>query len=340
MQRSSSDLRVNPHLHGVFLDGLFVMGPDSAPVFRTLPRLSTTDTAEVLQIVRARVLRHLRRRGVLSDGSEATVEEDGALADDPVLVRLTTAAVSGQGPAGPVLRRGRVPVHLAGSTTVTITAPRCVEEEGFTLHANTCAGADDDRGREALLQYVLRPPIANDRVQDGPDGQLRIVLKRPFSDGTTAIDMDPLSLLCRLAALVPAPRRHTVRYAGVLSSAAPWRALVIPPPRVEASAPTPVVPAADHSAERPRAGKRSKYWRWADLLRRAFGTDPLLCDRCGGPMEMIAQLTDPDEIRRYLTHVGEPSEPPALAPARGPPYYQSRVLRRRGPEQQVEMFDA
>jgi hypothetical protein len=234
MQRSSSDLRVNPHLHGVFLDGLFVMGPDSAPVFRTLPRLSTTDTAEVLQIVRARVLRHLRRRGVLSDGSEATVEEDGALADDPVLVRLTTAAVSGQGPAGPVLRRGRVPVHLAGR----------------------------------------------------------------------------------------------------------WRALVIPPPRVEASAPTPVVPAADHSAERPRAAIRSKYWRWADLLRRAFGTDPLLCDRCGGPMEMIAQLTDPDEIRRYLTHVGEPSEPPALAPARGPPYYQSRVLRRRGPEQQVEMFDA
>jgi hypothetical protein len=29
---------------------------------------------------------------------------------------------------------------------------------------------------------------------------VRIVLKRPFSDGTTAVDLDPLSLLCRLAA--------------------------------------------------------------------------------------------------------------------------------------------
>ncbi|HVW25734.1 MAG TPA: transposase, partial [Polyangiaceae bacterium] len=45
----------------------------------------------------------------------------------------------------------------------------------------------------------------------------------PFSDGTVAVDMDPLSLLCRLAATVPPPRFHTVRYAGVLSSHARWR---------------------------------------------------------------------------------------------------------------------
>ncbi|HEY6556337.1 MAG TPA: transposase [Polyangiaceae bacterium] len=52
-------------------------------------------------------------------------------------------------------------------------------------------------------------------VLAGHDGLVRIALKRPFSDGTVAIDLDPLSLLCRLAATVPAPRFHTVRYAGV-----------------------------------------------------------------------------------------------------------------------------
>ena len=94
-----------------------------------------------------------------------------------------------------------------------IRGPRCVEELGFTLHANTCAGALDERGRQALLEYVLRPPIANENVQQGAEGLVRIVLKRPFSDGTTrgppasgarwggaAVEMDPLSLLCRLAA--------------------------------------------------------------------------------------------------------------------------------------------
>jgi len=33
--------------------------------------------------------------------------------------------------------------------------------------------------------------------------------------GTVAVDMDPLSLLCRLATSVPPPRFHTIHYAGV-----------------------------------------------------------------------------------------------------------------------------
>jgi hypothetical protein len=65
------------------------------------------------------------------------------------------------------------------------------------------AGALDSRGREALLKYVLRPPIANDRLGSGPGGLVRLTLKKPFADGTWAIDLDPLSLMFRLAALVP-----------------------------------------------------------------------------------------------------------------------------------------
>ena len=65
MQRCSADLRLHPHLHGVFLDGVYGMNPEGTPVFRALPRLSTSDVADVLQITRARVLRLLSRRGVV-----------------------------------------------------------------------------------------------------------------------------------------------------------------------------------------------------------------------------------------------------------------------------------
>jgi hypothetical protein len=61
---------------------------------------------------------------------------------------------------------------------------------------------------------------------------VRIELRRPFRDGTVAVDLDPLSLLCRLVAMVPAPHSHTVHYAGVLGAASKWRALVVPPPPV------------------------------------------------------------------------------------------------------------
>ncbi|WP_438019922.1 transposase [Sorangium sp. So ce315] len=70
---------------------------------------------------------------------------------------------------------------------------------------------------------MLRPPIAKERVEPQQDGLVRLSLKRAFADGTVAVDMDPLSLLCRLAASAPPPRFHTVKYAGVLASASPWR---------------------------------------------------------------------------------------------------------------------
>ena len=83
-------------------------------------------------------------------------------------------------------------------------------------------------GREARVRYVLRPPIAQERVVQGPDGLVRIVLKKRLSDGTLAVDMGPLSLLMRLCAAVPAPRCHTVRYAGVLAAASKVRPKIVP----------------------------------------------------------------------------------------------------------------
>ena len=46
---------------------------------------------------------------------------------------------------------------------------------------------------------MLRPPVAQERVEQGADGLVRITLKKAYTDGTIAVDMDPLSLLCRLA---------------------------------------------------------------------------------------------------------------------------------------------
>ncbi len=46
---------------------------------------------------------------------------------------------------------------------------------------------------------------------------------------------------------------------------------------------------------------------------------PLACPACGGDFRLIAFITDPAPIRKILLHLGEPLEPPPLAPARRPP---------------------
>jgi hypothetical protein len=48
-----------------------------------------------------------------------------------------------------------------------------------------------------------------------------------------------------------------------------------------------------------------------------------------GKLKVIALVQDPEGIARYLRHLGLPTEVPAMAAARGPPFWQSRVLRRR-----------
>ena len=59
IQRSSGDMRLNPHLHVVALDGLYVAGPDGQPVFRALGHLKTDEVADVVQVVKIRVLKAL-----------------------------------------------------------------------------------------------------------------------------------------------------------------------------------------------------------------------------------------------------------------------------------------
>jgi hypothetical protein len=44
-------------------------------------------------------------------------------------------------------------------------------------------------------------------------------------------------------------------------------------------------------------------------------------------MRLVALVQEPENIARYLRHLGLTTEVPALAAARGPPFWQSRILR-------------
>ena len=76
IQRCSSDMKLNPHLHVILVDGAYVPGPDGVPSFRALPRLATDEVGDVLQVARVRILRYLARRGVLRLLPEAALEMD------------------------------------------------------------------------------------------------------------------------------------------------------------------------------------------------------------------------------------------------------------------------
>jgi hypothetical protein len=70
--------------------------------------------------------------------------------------------------------------------------------------------------------------------------------------------------------------------------------------------------------DKPRSHDTSRI-AWAKLMARVGEEFPLECPGCGGDIRLIAFITEPGPIRKVLTHLGEPLEPPPVSPARGPP---------------------
>jgi Putative transposase len=80
---------------------------------------------------------------------------------------------------------------------------RIVRPSTADLHANVHVAANNRGGLEHLARYVLRPPIAQERLTRTADGSVLLTLKAEWSDGTTHLLFEPIELLERLAALTP-----------------------------------------------------------------------------------------------------------------------------------------
>jgi hypothetical protein len=116
---------------------------------------------------------------------------------------LLAAATAGASPAGPANKRKAIRIVLDPDDRPVVKGQLCAQDHGFNLHAATRVAANDQPGRLTLCKYVLRPPLANDRLKILDDGNVRLDFKKPWSDGTACVDLAPLALIARLAALVP-----------------------------------------------------------------------------------------------------------------------------------------
>jgi hypothetical protein len=63
-------------------------------------------------------------------------------------------------------------------------------------------------------------------------------------------------------------------------------------------------------------------------LARRFESLPLTCPHCGADMRIVAFITETAPVARILMHIGEPPQPPPIAPARWAA--KSRPKARRG----------
>lgn len=157
--------------------------------------------------MRARVERWLEREGLADD---STLD---ALADEaPLLAHACATSIYGQStierPYAPIRRPGRAKARERSHVPSALRA----HAEGLDLHAGLCIASQHPTGREPLeklLRYCARPPIADDRLKQRPDGRIVLQLKSTWHDGTTHLELDALDFVARCAALVPRPHSWT-----------------------------------------------------------------------------------------------------------------------------------
>ncbi len=119
IQRANSDLRLNPHLHTAFLDGVYSPDGDGrGQMFHPAPAPTQQEIEALVCRASKRILRFLQRRGVITlvtapgDG-EVTVVTDESLGEkDPLLAKLLAAATAGAPPAGWANKRKPVRIVL------------------------------------------------------------------------------------------------------------------------------------------------------------------------------------------------------------------------------------
>lgn len=132
--------------------------------------------------------------------------------------------------------------------------------------------------------------------------------------------LTPLKLIERIAAQVPPPRTHRPRYFGVLAPNSPMRCAATAQAEPASTGERALGVQPQGNAVSPKQSKA--HCLWAVLIARIYEVFPLLCLQCGGQMRLIAFVAEGTQIRKILNHIGVESEPPHIAPARGPPLWE------------------
>jgi hypothetical protein len=311
IQRFGSSINLNLHFHVVFLEGVYLDRRDAGlkPRFVKAEPPSDADIAMVLQKIGHRVIRKLRRLGYLEAGMDVAVATgyDPLLDNEPELARSMAASVRQRiafgERAGEKVRRIGSGFGYEGERP-ELKGPRCASVNGFSLHANTEIPAHRRDQLERLIRYTGRGAVSLERLEQDANGELIYRFIRPWSDGTTGIKLSPLELLEKLAALVPQPHAHLVRYGGCLGPHSKLRPAIIPTPRQQGV-----------GGDESKTG--TPYWNWARLLGRVFDLDMATCPFCRrGSLRIIAAITRESVITRILRHLKLASVPPPIAPAR------------------------
>jgi hypothetical protein len=317
--RFGSFLNEHIHFYCVVIDGVFDSSMDANTIrFHEATTLTNADIEETRDKVRKRIIWSFVQRGFLdrNDGKEMILWEHGGGFSINASVRIEENDCAG-------LER-----LLRYCARPPFALERLEELESKTIVYHLPKPDPDGRTELYLTPFELiariaalvPPPRVHRHRYFGvlaPNAPLRaqaIALAKSEPPQATATSQVPLVQ----------PEANPLNPLGADASQLPQ------PQSLPSSLPQPLQqqfrpsePPVDPPLKPIRPGSVSILW--AMFLARLYEISPLTCPICGGAVRILSFITEAPTIRHILEHIGEPTEPPKVAPARGPPEWDEDV---------------
>jgi hypothetical protein len=180
------------------------------------------------------------------------------------------------------------------------------------------------KAREALSQYIARPPLSLKKISIEENGVATVVSYTSDNEFFKAkSETFPLMrFFLELTQHIPPKGCQYIRRYGLYASRTkgkwpdqPYVVRLAPAgwKKQQQQADQDVQP-YDAEAIYAVSDKESRS-TWARLIAQVYEVDPLTCSRCGSPMRILAVITEPEEVRKILRHLVKTGRsPPGLDP--------------------------
>jgi hypothetical protein len=184
---------------------------------------------------------------------------------------------------------------------------------GFSLDMSVRIPANSSKTREALAQYIARPPVSLSKmlVEEHEASVLYRSEYNPYFKTNNRL-FPALEFLVQLLQHLPDARTQLIRRYGLYSSRSrgtwsrmPYLVRLAPEGWIRQHEQHPAGRLDGTPESCPDQSVSAKVSRaaWARLLAKIYEVDALKCSRCGSPMKVLALITDPHEVRRILLHL-------------------------------------
>jgi hypothetical protein len=284
VQRFGGALNLNVHFHTIYTDGVFYKNQNNQQIFyEIIP--SHAEIEKLTNLLKTRLTRLIQKFEIHSDYDDQSDIQAPSIQNRDENFQLP-------------LKIGK---H-SDPPFQDFKGIRCAFEDGFSLHANVKILAHQRAELERLCRYILRGPLAKDRI-NYEQNKVRLKLKTPYADGTTHLQFTPEQFIKRIIALIPQPRQNLIRYIGVFGARHKNREVIT-------------------SLAKPKKEKhKKKVYRtpWSELLRYVFKYEVNYCDHCGTKLELVATIKSRYVCEKILNHLKIPAEQMIAAPPRAPP---------------------